>query len=66
MLLNSQEEPRDMKTTMLIDKIEAQGKIAFWKYTKEDGQFTCIDSFYIGNPVPFKSLVHYNLYKSDG
>ena len=65
-ILNEQTEFRDMKTTMLIDNLEAQGKIAYWKYTKEEGSFTCIDSFYIGNPVPFKSIVHFNLYNKEG
>ena len=65
-ILNEQSEVRDMKTTMLIDNVEAQGKISYWKYTKEEGSFTCLDSFYIGNPVPFKSIVHFNLYSKDG
>ena len=55
-----------MKSTMLIEKIETEGKIAIWQLSFKDRNFTCIDSFYIGKPVPFKSIVHYNLYDENG
>ena len=55
-----------MRAEILIDRVETQGRISCWKYSSADGSFECTDYYYIGTPVPFKSIVHFNLYNKTG